>query len=28
MPDNLLCYGDNCDILRHYLKDERVDLVD
>jgi len=19
MPDNLLCYGDNCDILRRYL---------
>jgi 16S rRNA G966 N2-methylase RsmD len=27
MADNLLYYGDNLDILRRYVKDERVDLV-
>ncbi len=27
MADNLLCYGDNLDILRRYIKDETVDLV-
>ena len=27
MPDNLLYYGDNLDILRRYIKDESVDLV-
>ena len=27
MPDNLLYYGDNLDILRRYVKDESVDLV-
>ncbi len=27
MPDNLLYYGDNLDILRRYVKDETVDLV-
>jgi hypothetical protein len=28
MADNLLYYGGNLDILRRYLKDETVDLVD
>jgi DNA modification methylase len=27
MPDNLLYYGDNLDVLRRYIKDETVDLV-
>ncbi len=27
MPDNVLYYGDNLDILRRYVKDETVDLV-
>jgi DNA modification methylase len=27
MPDNLLYYGDNLDVLRRYVKDESVDLV-
>jgi DNA modification methylase len=27
MPDNLLYYGDNLDVLRRHLKDEIVDLV-
>jgi DNA modification methylase len=27
MPENLLYYGDNLDILRRYVKDESVDLV-
>ncbi|MEA3310944.1 MAG: DNA methyltransferase [candidate division WOR-3 bacterium] len=27
MVDNLLYYGDNLDILRHYIKDETVDLI-
>jgi site-specific DNA-methyltransferase (adenine-specific) len=27
MPDNLLYYGDNLDIMRRYVKDESVDLV-
>lgn len=27
MPDNLLFYGDNLDILRRYVEDESVDLV-
>jgi len=27
MSDNLLYYGDNLDILRHYVKDESVDLI-
>jgi 16S rRNA G966 N2-methylase RsmD len=27
MADNLLYYGDNLDILRRYVKDERVGLV-
>lgn len=26
--ENLLYYGDNLDILRRYLKDESVDLID
>jgi hypothetical protein len=26
VPDNLLFYGDNLDILRRYVKDESVDL--
>ena len=25
--ENLLYYGDNLDILRHYLQDESVDLI-
>ncbi len=27
MPDNLLCYGDNLDVLRQYVDNESVDLV-
>jgi DNA modification methylase len=27
MPDNTLFYGDNLEILRHYVKDESVDLI-
>src|SRR6267142_1034897 len=27
MPDNVLYYGDNLDILPRYIKDETVDLV-
>lgn len=27
MADNLLFYGDNIDVLRHYIKEESVDLV-
>ncbi len=27
MPENVLYYGDNLAILRHYIKDESVDLV-
>ena len=27
MPDNLLYYGDNLDVLRRYVKDQTVDLV-
>lgn len=27
MPDNLLYYGDNLDVLRQHVKDETVDLV-
>lgn len=27
MPDNLLYYGDNLDVLRRHIKDESVDLV-
>jgi len=27
MPDNLLYYGDNLDVLRRHVKDESVDLV-
>ena len=27
MPENVLYYGDNLDILRRYVKDESVDLV-
>src|SRR3972149_1559033 len=27
MPENLLYYGDNLDILRRYVKDESVDLI-
>ena len=27
MPENVLYYGDNLDILRRYIKDETVDLV-
>lgn len=27
MPDNLLYYGDNLDILRRYVKGESIDLV-
>jgi hypothetical protein len=27
MEKNLLCYGDNLDILRRYVWDETVDLV-
>lgn len=27
MPDNILYYGDNLDILRRYVKDETIDLV-
>ena len=27
MPENILYYGDNLDILRRYVKDETVDLV-
>src|SRR5437879_8985047 len=27
MPDNVLYYGDNLDVLRRYIKDESVDLV-
>jgi 16S rRNA G966 N2-methylase RsmD len=25
--ENTLCYGDNLDILRRYVKDEAIDLV-
>ncbi len=27
MTKNLLCYGDNLQILRDYIKDETVDLI-
>ena len=27
MPDNVLYYGDNLDVLRRHIKDESVDLV-
>ena len=27
MPENLLYYGDNLDVLRRHVKDESVDLV-
>ena len=27
MPDNILYYGDNLDILRLHVKDESVDLI-
>ena len=27
MPDNLLYYGDNLDILKRYVDDESVDLI-
>ena len=27
MPDNVLYYGDNLDVLRRYVPDESVDLV-
>jgi site-specific DNA-methyltransferase (adenine-specific) len=27
VPDNLLYYGDNLDILRRYVKDESIDLI-
>jgi len=27
MPDNLLYYGDNLDILRNHIADDSVDLV-
>ena len=27
MPDNILYYGDNLDILRQHIPDESVDLV-
>jgi site-specific DNA-methyltransferase (adenine-specific) len=27
MPDNLLYYGDNLDVLRRHIKDESVDLI-
>ena len=27
MPDNVLYYGDNLDVMRRYIKDETVDLV-
>ena len=27
MPDNLLYYGDNLDVLRRHVKDESVDLI-
>jgi 16S rRNA G966 N2-methylase RsmD len=27
MPENLLYYGDNLDILRRYVQDESVDLI-
>jgi DNA modification methylase len=27
MSDNLLCYGDNFDVLHRHVKDEAVDLV-
>lgn len=27
MPDNLLYYGDNLDILRRHIADESVDLI-
>ncbi len=27
MAKNLLCYGDNLDILRNYVKDESIDLI-
>ncbi len=27
MPDNLLYYGDNLDVLRRHIRDESVDLV-
>ncbi len=27
MPENLLYYGDNLDVLKRYIKDESVDLV-
>lgn len=27
MPDNILYYGDNLDILRRYVKDESIDLI-
>ena len=27
MPENVLYYGDNLDILRRYVADESVDLI-
>jgi 16S rRNA G966 N2-methylase RsmD len=27
MPNNVLYYGDNLDVLRRYVKDESIDLV-
>src|SRR5882762_10832127 len=27
MPDNVLYYGDNLDVLHRYIKDETIDLV-
>ena len=27
MGENQLYYGDNLDVLRHYVKDESVDLI-
>jgi len=27
MADNQLFYGDNLDVLRHYIKDASVDLI-
>ena len=27
MPDNTLYYGDNLDVLRHYIQAESVDLI-
>ncbi|GAH47695.1 unnamed protein product [marine sediment metagenome] len=27
MPENILYYGDNLDILQRYIKDETIDLI-